>query len=159
MERKVYTIGYEGQSLESFLALLKREKVRLVADVREMPLSRKPGFSKTAIAKALEANGIAYVHIRDLGCPSAIRDRFRADSDWNRYVVAFTVYLAKQRDAVVALAEICKADRTALMCFERDFNRCHRTFVAREVARTLKGDVAHIVEAAALRTGATVRAA
>jgi uncharacterized protein (DUF488 family) len=81
----IFTASYEGRSLEDFLADLRARGVRLVADVREAPISRKRGFSKTALSDALQRAGIAYRHIRTLGCPKAIRDSYRNDGDWMRY--------------------------------------------------------------------------
>jgi uncharacterized protein (DUF488 family) len=76
---KIYTIGYEGLGLEDFVVRLRRAGVRIVIDVRELPLSRKRGFSKGALAEALATARIRYSHMRSLGCPKPIRDRHRAN--------------------------------------------------------------------------------
>jgi uncharacterized protein (DUF488 family) len=144
----ILTIGYEGASIAAFIDNLKRQRVKAVADVRELPLSRKKGFSKTALSDALATTNISYVHLRALGCPGPIRHRYRADRDWKRYSASFIAHLSKQQEALAELAAICERGRTALVCFEHDFNRCHRTFVAREVARLLGSDIAHIVGSA-----------
>jgi uncharacterized protein (DUF488 family) len=140
----VYTVGYEGLELECFLGKLRREGVRLLVDVRDMPLSRKRGFSKTALAKAVEGAGMTYLHVRSLGCPKAIRDRYRKDRDWKAYTAAFLRHLQKQSWAVRELANLCSKQPGALLCYEADAGLCHRTYVARAVASVASAKVIHI---------------
>jgi uncharacterized protein (DUF488 family) len=146
----LFTFGYEGLSIEAFIARLKKAGVRTVLDVRQLPLSRKPGFSKARLAEALHAAGIIYAHVPALGCPRPIRDRYKADGDWPAYVKAFSAYLAGQTEAVAELARIAKKTSACLVCFEANFNRCHRSIVARATARaggprvihlTIKGEI------------------
>jgi uncharacterized protein (DUF488 family) len=143
----VYTAGYEGRSLETFLTDLRAHGVRLLADVREAPISRKRGFSKAALAQALQHAGIAYWHIRPLGCPKSIRDAYKEDEDWARYTRAFMKHLAAQQAAVDELAKLCEDQSTALLCYEADFDRCHRTYVARAVAERSGAQICHITAA------------
>ena len=144
---KVFTTGYEGRSLEGFLTDLRAHGVRLLADVREAPISRKPGFSKSALAEALQHAGIEYRHIRALGCPKPIRDTYKEDGDWARYTRAFMKHLDTQQSMIDELAKCCENQPTALLCYEADFNRCHRTYVARAVARRSGAQTFHITEA------------
>jgi uncharacterized protein (DUF488 family) len=140
----LYTISYEGRSLQKFLADLQAANVRLLADVRENPFSRKAGFSKNALAEALRNSGIAYRHLRPLGCPKPIRDRYKEDCDWDRYTRDFMSHLAGQQLALEELLALASAQPTALLCYEADFNRCHRTYVAREAANLSGTAVCHI---------------
>ena len=78
----LFNIGYEGRSLDDFIAALRAAGVTLLADVRDAPISRKPGFSKNALANALQEQGIAYRHIRALGCPKPVRDAWKEDHGW-----------------------------------------------------------------------------
>jgi uncharacterized protein (DUF488 family) len=144
---EVFTASYEGRSLESFLSDLCAQGVRLLADVREVPISRKPGFSKSALAQALQHIGIDYRHIRPLGCPKPIRDAYKEGGDWARYTRAFMKHLDAQQPAVEELAKLCETQRTALLCYEADFHRCHRTYVARAVAERSGAQVRHITAA------------
>src|SRR5258705_13848107 len=96
----VFTIGYEGMNIREFLLMLSEHHIEAVVDVRELPLSRKPGFSKTALAKSLNLAGLEYVHMVELGCPKLVRDRYRADSDWRHYTEGFLKHLKKQEDAI-----------------------------------------------------------
>ena len=140
----IYTASYEGRSLDEFLATLGAAGVRTLADVREAPISRKRGFSKSALAAALGEAGISYVHLRPLGCPKPIRDAYREDRDWARYTQAYLEHLSHQPASVKALAALTEAQPTALLCYEADFNRCHRTYVARAVARLSGAGISHI---------------
>src|SRR5260221_8535246 len=79
---KLYTFGYEGLDLNTFIDRLKEAGVRQVVDVREHPLSRKKGFSKNALSAVLLAHGIEYLSMTALGCPRAIRQRFKLGGDW-----------------------------------------------------------------------------
>jgi len=125
------TIGYEGADLAAFIACLHEAEVATLVDVREMPLSRKKGFSKAALSDELRDAGIGYVHMRSLGCPREIRLRHRSDGSWTRYTRDFLAYLSTQREAVDDLAALAGERTCCVMCFEADFGACHRTFVAR----------------------------
>ncbi len=140
----LFTFGYEGLSIDAFIARLKKAGVRTVLDVRQLPLSRKPGFSKGTLATALHANGVLYAHLPALGCPRSIRDRYKADGDWPAYVKAFSAYLAGQGEAVAELARVAKKTSACLVCFEADFNQCHRSMVARATARAGGPRVVHL---------------
>jgi len=141
----IYTMSYEGRSLEKFLADLRAAGVRLVADVREAPFSRKPGFSKNALAEALREVDMGYRHFRLLGCPRPVRDQYREDGDWGQYTRAFMVHLNQQESTIQELAAVTRAQSTALLCYEADFNRCHRTYVARALAELSGSRVIHVM--------------
>ena len=89
MGKSLFTIGYEGLTIGGFIRCLKKAGVETVVDVRELPLSHKPGFSKRALGEALAKAGLAYEHWPELGCPKPIRRRFRIDGDWKAYMRAF----------------------------------------------------------------------
>jgi uncharacterized protein (DUF488 family) len=140
----MYTFGYEGQTIDAFTARLKFNDINTILDVRELPLSRKPGFSKNSFANALNFSGISYSHLPALGCPKVIRDRYKADGDWEAYVNAFSTYLSGQGEAIAEIARIANKTRSCLVCFEADFNRCHRSIVARAAARVGSLSVVHL---------------
>jgi uncharacterized protein (DUF488 family) len=158
-EVNIYTIGYEDLALEDFLQRLRRARVQLLVDVRDLPLSRKRGFSKTALAAAIGAAGMEYAHIRSLGCPKPIRDRYRTNRDWNAYTTAFMDHLREQTLAVGELAAVCKVRAAALLCYEADAAFCHRTYVARAAAALSGGSVVHIGAAGVTRDRAIAAAA
>src|SRR5579883_475227 len=102
----VFTIGYEGLDIDAFMSLLAEHDIETVVDIRELPLSRKPGFSKKALANVLNLSGIEYVHMVELGCPRPVRDGYRADGDWKRYTKGFLNHLKTQKDAISLLVEL-----------------------------------------------------
>jgi uncharacterized protein (DUF488 family) len=147
----IYTIGYEGIDIEQFFMLLKTHGIETVVDVRELPLSRKPGFSKKSLAGALNLSGLEYTHLPDLGCPKPIRDRYRADADWKRYKEDFLKYLKTQNESIDELTLLASSSNCALLCFEADSNYCHRSMVADAVKQKCRANISHI-RAAAVRT-------
>jgi uncharacterized protein (DUF488 family) len=151
----VFTIGYEGLGVEAFMLLLAEQGVETVVDVRELPLSRKPGFSKKALANALNLSGFEYVHMVDLGCPKLVRDRYRDDSNWKRYSEEFLKHLKMQGAAIDDLCELVTSSNCALLCYEADFNFCHRSMVANEVSERCGAGIRHI-SAADARTASPV---
>ena len=131
----LFTIGYEGMDIGAFVSRLRAAEVRLIVDVRELPLSRKKGFSKSAFRAHLASAGILYSHVPELGCPKLIRNQYRSDGDWSRYTADFLSYLDSQESCVRELARCSRTATACLVCFEADFNLCHRTYVAREAQR------------------------
>jgi len=127
--KTLLTIGYEGSNIDDFLETLVNLKVDTVLDVRELPLSRKRGFSKTSLAEALAAVGVAYRHERALGCPPDIRNRLKESGDYRRYFAEFNKYLGGQL-AIIEQVVSELDGRVALLCYERDADFCHRRSVA-----------------------------
>jgi len=146
----LYTLGYEGLAVRQFIGRLQKAGVRTVIDVRELPLSRKAGFSKRSLAERLNKVGIEYVHASALGCPKAIRDKYRKDGDWDRYSRAFNGYLMTRAADVLELAKAARTKTACLICFEADFNLCHRTYVARAAALVGAPAVVHLTTTAAI---------
>ena len=136
--KSLHTIGYEGMDIRAFIDRLSSAEVQAVVDVRELPLSRKKGFSKTSFREVLSQAGIGYFHMPVLGCPKDIRDPYKASRDWEAYTRSFLAYLGTQEATVRELARLAKAMQACLVCFEADYAMCHRTYVAR-AARKLGG--------------------
>jgi uncharacterized protein (DUF488 family) len=130
----LFTIGYEGMLLQQFFAVLAANRVQTIVDVRELPISRRPGFAKAALASGAAKRGLSYVHIVALGCPRNIRHDYRDDKDWSRYTRRFLSYLDGQNAAIDELASLIRRERCCLLCFEADPATCHRSFVAERVA-------------------------
>jgi uncharacterized protein (DUF488 family) len=141
--RELTTIGYEGVSLDAFIATLKAAKVTLLLDVRELPISRRRGFSKTALSAALSRAGIAYQHERALGAPRHVRHRLRDDGNLERYFADFREYLSSQRRLLDELAGSLSG-RVTLLCYERNPKECHRSVVVSALARRAKLGVSHL---------------
>jgi uncharacterized protein (DUF488 family) len=127
----LYTIGYEGSALPRVLRALEAAAIDLVIDVRQVPWSRKPGFSKSALERALTAIDVGYLHLVGLGDPKAGRLAARAGRH-DEFLQLFAAHMATT-GARVDLARAISAarDRTAcLLCFERRPEKCHRAIVA-----------------------------
>lgn len=145
----VFTIGYEGLDIDTFMSMLRKQDIETVVDVRELPLSRKRGFSKRALSEVLSDAGLGYVHMAALGCPKPVRNRYREDGDWKRYTHGFVSHLKTQQDAIVELAQLATSTQCALLCYEADHNFCHRSMVATAVQEHSGAKVHHIAAAAA----------
>lgn len=143
----VFTIGYEGMNIREFLLRLSEHRIETVVDVRELPLSRKPGFSKTALGNSLNAAGLDYVHMVELGCPKPVRDCYRADGDWRRYTEGFLKHLKKQEDAIAELSQLAASSNCVLLCYEADFKFCHRSMVADALRKHCGAKIEHIATA------------
>ncbi|MBS0308791.1 MAG: DUF488 domain-containing protein [Proteobacteria bacterium] len=150
----IFTIGYEGLDMEGFLALLRTGNVETVVDIRELPLSRKPGFSKSILSETLRLNGFEYLHVPELGCPKPIREQYRQDGNWPRYTQHFLNYLAQQDDVVGELAAMATTTTCALLCYEADYNFCHRSMVA-SAMHAVNDLPVHHLQRAALRIALT----
>jgi uncharacterized protein (DUF488 family) len=140
---RILTIGYEGASVDGFLHTLKAASATTLLDVRELPLSRRKGFSKNVLAEILTSAGIHYQHERAFGAPRHIRHRLREDGDLARYFADFREYLATQRAVLDTLAQTLSG-AVALLCYERNPIECHRSVVATALARRAKSTVEHL---------------
>ena len=132
---RIFTIGYEGATMPDFLGALQAAGVKRVIDVRALPLSRRPGFSKSPLRAALAEAGIDYVHLKALGTPAAGREAARK----GRHAELEAIY-AGQLELPEAIAQGAQmldlaADKpSALLCFERDPAACHRSLLLDAVA-------------------------
>ncbi|MFB3305044.1 DUF488 family protein [Pseudomonas sp. AMR01] len=126
----LYTAGYEGLDIVTFIARLKQAGIDKVLDVREYPLSRKKGFSKKAFAECLVAQGIAYEHSRPLGCPKPIRKQYKEDGNWAVYARDFRAYIRTQGSVLNELLLDATDQRICMVCYEADASFCHRSLIA-----------------------------
>ncbi len=127
---KVFTIGYEGATMAEFLATLGSAGVERVIDVRALPLSRRPGFSKTSLAASLREVGSDYVHLKALGTPKPGRDAAKkGDVATLRAVYAAQLELPEAQAQAAIMRGLAAEKPSALLCFERDPCHCHRTLL------------------------------
>ena len=136
MRQPISTIGYEGATVESFVATLRHASIDLVIDVRDVPLSRKKGFSRNQLAEILMSNDTDYLHLNGLGDPRDGRMAARA-GDFTLFQKIFDKHL--QTDLALihmeAAAKLVRERATCLMCFEFDPATCHRSIVAGRLAQ------------------------
>ena len=141
--KKLFTIGYEGTALDDFMSALKTARIDVLLDVRELPISRRKGFSKTALGTALSEAGITYRHEKQLGSPKTIRHRLREDGNYLRFFREFDRHLVEQSALLDTLAEELRGN-VALMCYEKDHEECHRRSVADALAELLGKTPIHL---------------
>lgn len=126
--KTIVSIGYEQRDIDEIVELLRSEHVELLVDVRLNAISRKRGFSKTALATALNEAGIQYRHERALGNPKPNREPFRRGDEAARQ--RYEQHLRDHAGAVHdELVELAGSVRLALLCFERDHTSCHRSSI------------------------------
>ena len=132
---RIFTIGYEATTVAEFIAALKKAAVERVIDVRALPLSRRPGFSKSALRAALEEAGIDYVHLKALGTPADGRAAARAGrhADLER-IYAGQLELPEAMMQGAQMLELAREKPSALLCMEREPAHCHRTLLLDAVA-------------------------
>lgn len=133
----IYTIGYEGLKIEDFVKKLKNANIQQLIDVREIPLSRKNGFSKMILQEKLKEAGIFYRHYPELGSPKRIRHQLH--TDWN-YELFFKEYkeVVKDDEVQQKIKEVekdSKMKKTVLLCFEKNYKTCHRSIIAEELVK------------------------
>lgn len=129
----LYTIGYQGRSIDNLIEILRSNNIETVVDIRELPLSRMRGFSKTRLSQALELAGIRYVSIRKLGSPRDFRHEYRQTQDWNLFARRFETFLQTKEKELEELTQRVYEETTCLLCFERESNLCHRSIVANAI--------------------------
>lgn len=145
----LFTIGYEKATPDTLVAALHKAGIKTLIDVRAVPASRRPGFSKTKLAERLEAEGIVYLHLRDLGTPKAGRDAARAGQVEKMHGI-FATHM-KKPEALTALDQaiaIAKDSPSCLLCLERSHDDCHRGILATMMQKRAKFRVEKLVPSA-----------
>jgi len=138
----IFTIGYEGATVGEVIDALERAGVEQLIDVRQLPLSRRPGFSKRSLAAALAERGIGYVHLRALGTPKPGRDAAKkGDRSTLEAVYATQLDLPEAQAQAAQMRALAAEKRSALLCFERDPSMCHRRLLL-----AAEGDGAEVVD-------------
>ena len=134
-ERPLYSIGYERASPEEFLAALARAGIATVLDIRDLPLSRRAGFSKRQLQAAVEKAGMRYVHLRALGTPPEGREANRG-RDWTRFwrIVEEKLTSGEAELALQEAAALAGEAPACLLCYEADWRICHRRRVGEILA-------------------------
>ena len=132
----IFTIGYEAATMAEFLSALQGAGVGRLIDVRAVPNSRRPGFSKTPLRNALAEVGIDYVHLKALGTPAEGRSAARAGrhEDLER-IYAGQLELPEAIVQAEQMKELAADKPSALLCYEREPAQCHRSLLLAAVAR------------------------
>ena len=132
-EPALFTIGYEGLSLEKYINKLLINDVRVLCDVRKNAYSQKYGFTKGTLKMACEGVGIKYVHVPQLGIESEERQELNTQADYDRLFERYEATTLKTNwEYLLQVREIIHDNgRVALTCFEADPRQCHRSRVAK----------------------------
>jgi hypothetical protein len=137
-ETTLFTIGYEGISLEMYLQKLVKNNVKLLVDVRKNPLSMKFGFSKTLLKRYCNSLDIEYLHIPEVGINSDKRQELNTQADYDRLFKDYrkTTLCETSAHQKQIFDLLKKFNRIALTCFEAEPCQCHRSHLAEAIAKS-----------------------
>jgi uncharacterized protein (DUF488 family) len=142
-EPTLFSIGYEGRSIEQFINQLVINDIRLLIDVRKNALSKKYGFSKSQLSRTCESMNIRYVHVPELGIDSEKRKDLHSISDYNRLFGEYetSILYSAEKSTSQILQYLHEFKRVALMCFEKEAVMCHRGRIVNHLNKLLEGTV------------------
>ncbi|GHV86286.1 hypothetical protein AGMMS50230_18940 [Spirochaetia bacterium] len=131
----LFTIGYEGISIEKYINTLIQNDIRVLCDVRSNPLSRKFGFSKSNLRHYLKNINIEYIHIPELGIVSEKRQNLESDADYVHLFKNYGKSLSSKQEYLEKVYQLLSSKkRIALTCFEHDPEHCHRHVISKRIA-------------------------
>ena len=144
-DRSLFTIGYQKTLLKDVVSTLAAARVATLIDVRDRPISRRPGFSKRQLAAAIEEAEMGYVHLQALGTPPEGRLAGRR-REWDRFwgIVEERLTRPEAELALQEAGEIAEAAPSCLLCYEADWQICHRRRVAEILAERHGFAVSHL---------------
>ena len=145
---EIWTIGHSTRTTEKFLELITSFKIQLVADVRSFPGSRRyPHFNREALELFLKKNGIKYIHLPELGGrrkpkPDSVNEGWR-----NAGFRGFADYMQTEafKNAIEKLELLAGKERTAFMCAEAPWWKCHRSLIS-DYLKSNAWTVLHIMD-------------
>lgn len=144
-KNQIYTIGYEGKSIDRFLNALLQTGIRRLVDVRNNPVSRKWGFSRTSLFDLCTKIDIEYIHMPELGIQSQRRRYLKTSDDYRRLLDEYEHYdIPNQMEAVIRLRRMMEERASALVCMEADPSMCHRGRLARTLRNLSDLRICHI---------------
>ncbi|MBI5286332.1 MAG: DUF488 domain-containing protein [Deltaproteobacteria bacterium] len=138
MSLSLFTIGYERRNINTFLEELIQHGISLLIDIREIPLSRKPGFSKSKLKEHLERFNIKYIHAKELGSPKNLRKKLCKDNNYDHFFEEYRAYLKTKIETVRNLYwDAIVHEVSCLMCIENEPSCCHRKIVAEKIKKEI----------------------
>lgn len=137
----MFTIGYQGATIERLVETLAGANVSVLVDTRERPTSRRPEFRRKSLDAALAAAGIRYLSVPALGAPRELR---AVVSDWDRFADGYRDRLVLVREELESLVPLIENERVCLLCFEADPSACHRSLLAHEIQGLLDVSTVHL---------------
>ncbi len=140
----IFTIGYEGKDIDSFLNILIKNEINLLIDVRKNPFSMNFSFTRDKLKNYLGKTGIEYLHIPELGVDGELRENLFTIKDYQNLFKQYeATTLVQQHEQVLRIIKLSENHRMALMCFEANKNMCHRGIIANSIEKQY-GVVTHI---------------
>ena len=132
---KIFTVGYEGVSIDQFFNNLIQNNVTTLVDVRNNPRSMKYGFTESTLRKLCTDRKISYISVKNLGIPSEFRQELHTQQDYDDLFAQFEKkHIPKTGSDLQTLKELLhQGERIALLCFEKDIRQCHRAVVAKHL--------------------------
>jgi len=147
--RQVWTIGHSTRSAEDFQEILTAHRIEALIDVRSFPGSRRyPQFNKQELATRLPESGVAYFHLPELGGRRQTRKDSRNTAWKNQSFRGYADYMETKefQQGIERLMEISEAKRSAVMCAEAVWWRCHRSLIS-DFLKARGVEVTHILDA------------
>lgn len=135
-----FTVGYQGETADSFFNKLHHHKIKLLIDIRQNPFSFKKGFSRAQLQLLSRQNGISYIHIKELGTPIPLRNYLKDTGNYPEFFERYSNFLTEYEDLVEDLVSLSDQTRICIVCFEKTHTECHRQIVANRV-RQLSGNM------------------
>ena len=139
-----FTLGYQKKTARSLLHALRINGVQVLIDVRQNPVSRKPGFSKRALETGLSKAGIEYLHIPTLGTPPFIRNYFSRTGNIEHTLERYGAYISSRVYRLEYLLNVVTSRTYCLLCLESDPKSCHRSVLAEKLEKLTKCQVIHL---------------
>ena len=128
--RNVYTVGYQGLSIDGFLNLLLRRGIQVLVDIRHVPMSRVYGFHSSTLGRHCTSVGIEYLSERDLGVPKGVREAYWSTGDHGAFKAAYSEIVRRNVGSMKRVAGQMRESATAVMCVEASAHECHRRLLA-----------------------------
>jgi uncharacterized protein (DUF488 family) len=142
--KEFFTLGYAAHTVASMLELLSKNRIELLIDVRENPVSRKAGFSAAKLEAELARSGIQYAHFACLGTPTDIRMQYQKNGNALAALTAYEKYLDSRTSYLESLIQFASPRRFCLMCLESDHSLCHRGVIAQKLAEMTRCHPIHL---------------
>ena len=141
----IFTIGYEGKDIDSFLNILIKNEIDVIVDVRKNPFSMKFNFTKNKLMNYLQKVDIQYIHIPELGIEGKLRDELSTMEDYQNLFKQYKATTLKERpDQVERIVKLGEKHRASLMCFEGSKDYCHRGSIAENIKTQHEVEVTHL---------------
>ncbi len=139
-----FTVGYQSHNIRTLLAVLTENKINVLVDVRQNPVSRKSGFSKRHLERRVPSYGIDYLHFPCLGTPPKIRKFYTTTGDARETLQRYQQHLRTRRSCLQSLIRIASSKQICLMCLEADHNSCHRSVIAQKLMEMTGWQAIHL---------------